>query len=60
MELRKFRCSSFSTEGITYIPKAAITLGIGPHFSYYYHDNDHMVIIVIIIVKQNCSSFSLL
>jgi len=34
MELRNIRSSSFSTEGATYIPRAAITLGIGPHSSY--------------------------
>jgi len=33
MELRNLRSSSFSTEGATYIPRAAITLGIGPHSS---------------------------
>jgi len=33
MELLNFRSSSFSTEGTTYILKAAITLGIGPHSS---------------------------
>ena len=27
--------SSFSTEGATYIPRAAITLGIGPHPSWF-------------------------
>ena len=32
MELRNF-CSSFSTEGATYIPRAAMTLGIGTHSS---------------------------
>jgi len=31
MELWNFRSLSFSTEGGTYIPRAAITLGIGPH-----------------------------
>jgi len=31
MELWNFRSSSFSTEGATYIPRAAITLGTGPH-----------------------------
>jgi len=31
MELRNFRSSSFSTEGATYTPRAAITLGICPH-----------------------------
>jgi len=41
-ELRNFCSSSFSTEGTTYIPKAAITLGIGPHsscycYNYHYH-----------------------
>jgi len=35
MELRNFRCSSFSTEGTTYIPREAITLSIGPHYSFY-------------------------
>jgi len=35
MELWNFRSASFSTEGTTYIPRAAITLGIGPHSSYY-------------------------
>jgi len=34
MELRNCRSSSFSTEGATYIPRAAITFGIGPHSSY--------------------------
>jgi len=34
MELRSFCSSSFSTEGATYIQRAAIVLGIGPHFSY--------------------------
>jgi len=34
MELRNFRSFSFSTEGATYIPRAAITLGIGPHSSW--------------------------
>jgi len=34
-ELRNFRSSSFSTEGATYILRAAITLGIGPHSSLY-------------------------
>ena len=34
MELQNFRSSSFSTDGTTYIPRAAITLGIGPHSSY--------------------------
>jgi len=33
MELQNFRSSSFSTEGAIYIPKAAITLGIGLHSS---------------------------
>jgi len=33
MELRNFCSSSFSTQGATYIPRAAITLGIGPHSS---------------------------
>jgi len=33
MELWDFRTSSFSTDGATYIPRAAITLGIGPHSS---------------------------
>ena len=33
IELRNFRSSAFSTEGAIYIPKAAITLGIGPHSS---------------------------
>ena len=35
IELRNFRSSSFSTEGATYIPRAAITLGICPHSSYF-------------------------
>jgi len=35
MELWNFCFSSFSTEGTTYIPRAAIMLGIGPHSSYY-------------------------
>jgi len=34
MELRNCRLSSFSTEGATYIPKAAVTLGICPHSSF--------------------------
>jgi len=33
MEMRNFRSSSFATESTTYIPRAAITLGIGPHSS---------------------------
>ena len=33
MDLRNLRSSPFSTEGATYIPRAAITLGIGPHSS---------------------------
>jgi len=33
MGLWKFRSSSFSTEEATYIPRAAIRLGIGPHSS---------------------------
>ena len=33
MELRNFRPTSFSREGDTYIPRSAITLGIGPHSS---------------------------
>jgi len=33
MELWNFHSSSFSTAGATYIPRAAITLGIGPHSS---------------------------
>jgi len=33
MELWNFCCLSFSTEGATYIPRAVITLGIGPHSS---------------------------
>jgi len=37
MELRNFRSSSFSTEGTTYILRAAITLGIGPHSSHHYY-----------------------
>jgi len=32
---RNCRSSSFSTEGATYIPRAAITLGIGPHSSRF-------------------------
>jgi len=36
MELRNFRSSSFSTKGATYIPRAAVTLGIGPHSIYLY------------------------
>ena len=35
-ELQNFRSSSFSTEGATYIPRAVITLGIGPHSSSLY------------------------
>jgi len=40
MELWNFRCSSFSTEGATYIEnlyilREAITLGIGPHSSSF-------------------------
>jgi len=38
MDLWNFRSSSFSTEGATYIPRAAITLGIGPHSSLRFHD----------------------
>ena len=34
MELRNFRSSSFSTEDATYIPRAAITLGIGLHSTF--------------------------
>ena len=34
MELRNLRSSEFSTEGAIYIPRAAITLGIGPHSSF--------------------------
>jgi len=34
MDLWNFRSSSFSTEDATYIPRAAITLGIGPHSSF--------------------------
>jgi len=34
MELRSFRSWLFSTEGATYIPTAAITLGIGPNSSF--------------------------
>jgi len=34
MELWNFRSSSFATEGATYILRAAITLGIGPHSSF--------------------------
>ena len=30
----RFRFSSFSTEGATYIPRAAITMGIGPDSSF--------------------------
>ena len=33
IEPQNFRSSSFSTEGATYIPRAAITLGIGLHSS---------------------------
>jgi len=36
MELRNFCSSSFSTEGATYIPRVATTLGIGPHSSFLY------------------------
>ena len=36
MELRNFRSSSFSTEGAVYIPRAAITLGVGPHSSLFF------------------------
>jgi len=36
MELWNCRSSSFSTEGATYIPRAAVTLGIGPHSSLGY------------------------
>jgi len=32
-QLRNFRCSSFSTEGASYIPRAAITLG--PHSNFF-------------------------
>jgi len=35
MELRNFCSSSFLIESATYIPRAAITLGIGPHPSYF-------------------------
>jgi len=35
MELRNFRSSSFSTDGATYIPMAAITLGKCPHPGFY-------------------------
>jgi len=34
MELWNLHSSSFSTEGTTYMPRASITLGIGPHSSY--------------------------
>ena len=34
MELWNCLSSLFSTEGVTYIPRAAITLGIGPHSSW--------------------------
>jgi len=34
MGLRNFRSLSFSTEGVTCIPRAAITLGIGPRSSF--------------------------
>jgi len=40
MELRNFR-SSFSTEGATYIPRAAVTLGIGPHSSVMFLGGPH-------------------
>jgi len=33
MEVWNFCCLSFSTEGATYIPRAVITLGIGPRSS---------------------------
>jgi len=33
---RTFRSSSFSTQGATYIPTAATTLGKGPHSSRWY------------------------
>jgi len=33
LELQNFRSLSFSTEGVTYIPRAAITLGIVPYSS---------------------------
>jgi len=38
MELQTFSSLSFSTEGAAaaYIPRVAITLGMGPHSSYYY------------------------
>jgi len=36
MELRNFRSSSFSTEGATYILRAAITLGVDTHSSLIY------------------------
>ena len=36
IELQNFRSSSFSTEDATYIPRAAITLGIGTHCSCYW------------------------
>jgi len=35
MELRNFRSSSFSTEDISYIPRTAIALDIGPHSSLF-------------------------
>jgi len=35
LNYRFFRISPFSTEGTTYIPRAAITLGIGPHSSFW-------------------------
>ena len=35
MELRNLRSSSFSTEGATYTPTAAITLGIGRRSSFF-------------------------
>ena len=36
MELQNFCSSSFSTHGATYIPRAAMTLGIGLHSSFEY------------------------
>ena len=36
MELWNFRSSPLSTEGATYILRAAITFGIGPHSSFFF------------------------